>query len=441
MNESSIPELTVIGGGLAGAEAAWQAARRGVRVRLYEMRPGCDTPAHKTDRLAELVCSNSFRGDSLQNAVGLLKEELRRGGSLIMEAASETRVPAGGALAVDRELFSGRVTEAVLSEPLIEVVRREVEEIGPEGGLKILATGPLTSGKMAAFLQELTGRDQLYFYDAIAPIIDAETIDMDRVYRASRYGRGGDDYLNCPMTEDEYERFYQALLSAEKTPVRTFEKEKVFEGCMPIEVLASRGRETPVFGPMKPVGLADPRTGREPFAVVQLRAENRHGTAYNMVGFQTRLKWPEQKRVFRMIPGLENSEFLRLGSLHRNTFVVSPLLLDKSLRLKKRPDIMLAGQITGVEGYVESTAIGWLAGVTAARLIKGMEPLSPPAVTAHGGLVEHITATEPGGFQPSNVNFGMLPPLEVRVKRKRERYEKLSVRALSAWEVFLQTVS
>jgi len=442
MNSDAISDrsVTIVGGGLAGCEAAWQAAIRGVRVRLYEMRPLRQTPAHKTELLAELVCSNSLRGDSLQNAVGLLKEELRRAGSLVMRAADETRVPAGGALAVDRTVFAETITRMISDNPNIEVVRREVSDIPEGGGLTILATGPLTSDPMADFLRRLSGAEQLYFYDAIAPIIDAESIDWSRVYKASRYGKGGDDYINCPMTREEYDGFYDALMAAEKAEARPFEVEKVFEGCMPVEVLAARGRDTLRFGPMKPVGLVDPRTGHEPWAVIQLRAENRHETAWNMVGFQTKLKWPEQARVFRMIPGLENAEFLRYGSLHRNTYLCSPVLLDGALRFKARPDIILAGQITGVEGYVESTAMGWLAGVNASRILAGSEPLPAPEVTAHGGLVAHVTTSEPARFQPSNINFGLLPPLAERIRAKKERYERISARALEAWDAFLKTV-
>ena len=427
--------LTIIGGGLAGSEAAWQAARRGVQVRLYEMRPITHTPAHKTDRLAELVCSNSLRSDSLHNAVGLLKEELRKADSLIMQAADETRVPAGGALAVDRMMFADFITSRLEAEPLVEVIRKEVSDL-EEDALTVIASGPLTSKSMALCIEQLTGANQLYFYDAIAPILDAESINWSRVYKASRYGRG-DDYVNCPMQEEEYDRFYDALITAEKATTHLFEDEKVFEGCMPIEVLAARGKKTLCFGAMKPVGLPDPETGKEPHAVVQLRTENRHTTAYNMVGFQTKLKQPEQIRVFRMIPGLEQAEFLRFGSLHRNTYLCSPKLLDNTLRFRTRPNIMLAGQISGVEGYVESTAMGWLAGVNAAKILKGEQPVTPPEETAHGGLVGHITASKPDKFQPSNINFGLLPALERKIRNKKERYECISARALSAWEAFL----
>jgi len=430
--------LIIVGGGLAGSEAAWQAARRGVGVRLYEMRPTRTTPAHETAYLAELVCSNSLRSSEITNAVGLLKEELRIAGSLVMRAADECSVPAGGALAVDRERFARFVTEAVEGEPLIELVREEVVAI-PEGPLVIIATGPLTSDALAVQLAGLTRAEALYFYDAIAPIVDAETIDDGKVFRASRYGRGGDDYLNCPLSKEEYDAFYEALMSAEKVKPKAFEEEKVFEGCMPIETLASRGRDTPRFGPMKPVGLIDPRTGREAYAVVQLRTENRYGTAYNLVGFQTRLTWPEQQRVFRMIPGLENAEFLRLGSLHRNTYVDAPRCLDETLRFRSEPRVMLAGQITGVEGYVESTAMGFLAGMNGARMLLDLPPVVAPPTTAHGALIGHVTAANAAGrFQPSNVNFGLFPGLPKREKGKRQRNQALADRALADWRSFVE---
>jgi len=408
-------------------------------VRLYEMRPGKRTPAHATGYLAELVCSNSLRSTEVTNAVGLLKEELRRAGSLIMAAADEHRVPAGSALAVDRERFAAAVTERIGAEPGIELVRQEVHAV-PETGRVIVASGPLTSDALAEDLRSRTNADALYFYDAIAPIVSAESLDRDRVFPASRYGRGGEDYLNCPMNRREYERFYEALISAEKVSPREFEEEKVFEGCMPIETLASRGIDTPRFGPMKPVGLTDPKTGEEPYAVVQLRMENRFGTAYNLVGFQTKLTWPEQKRVFRLIPGLEHAEFLRLGSLHRNTFVDAPRCLDRGLHLKQDTRIMLAGQITGVEGYVESTAMGLLAGLFMAREVAGRPVVVPPPVTAHGALLEHLAGTRAERFQPSNVNFGLFEPLEKRVRNKRERSARYAERALEAWDGFLREI-
>ncbi len=422
--------LTIIGGGLAGCEAAWQAAQRGVSVTLHEMKPDKLTPAHHMPGLAELVCSNSLRGDSLENAVGLLKEELRRCASLTMEAAEATRVPAGGALAVDRQLFSDYVTEKISAHPLITLERGEVSAIPAEGTV-IIASGPLTSDALAEALGGLTG-DRLYFYDAIAPIVTAESLDMGQVFAASRYGKGdGDDYLNCPLNQEQYQRFVQELLTAEKVPARDFEKVVHFEGCMPVETLAERGVETLRFGPLKPVGLVDPRSGSEPHAVIQLRAENRERTMFNLVGFQTKLTWPEQRRVFRMIPGLEQAEFVRLGSMHRNTFINSPALLLPSQQLKSDPRILFAGQITGVEGYVESAASGFLAGIAAARLLSGREPIVPPAETALGALMAHITNSDARHFQPMNVNYGLFPELAGRVKKKEKR-GLLAERALAA---------
>lgn len=430
--------VTIIGGGLAGCEAAWQIAGRGVRVVLREMKPQRYSPAHHLPGLAELVCSNSLRGESLENAVGLLKEELRRAGSLVMAAADATRVPAGGALAVDRELFSSYVTERIEGHPLIELVREEVTELPAEGVL-VIASGPLTSDALAERLKQITG-DSLYFYDAIAPIVAADSLDSDKVFRASRYGKGdGDDYLNCPLSEEEYERFVDAVLAAEKVPARDFEKVVHFEGCMPVEEMAERGRETLRFGPLKPVGLTDPRTGREPHAVVQLRAENREGTLFNLVGFQTKLTWPEQRRVFRMIPGLESAEFVRLGSMHRNTFINAPTLLEPTFRLKGDPRTFFAGQITGVEGYVESAGSGFLAGINSARLVRGEEPAVPPPVTALGALVAHITTAPARHFQPMNVNYGLFPPLEGKVKKK-DRRGRLAERALAELDHWLATV-
>jgi methylenetetrahydrofolate--tRNA-(uracil-5-)-methyltransferase len=425
----SEPSLTIIGGGLAGCEAAWQAAERGVAVTLIEMKPHRFSPAHLLPALAELVCSNSLRGESLENAVGLLKEELRRLGSLFMAAADATRVPAGGALAVDRELFALFITEKIEAHPLITTIRQEATDI-PAEGVVIIATGPLTSDALAARLAPLAG-ENLYFYDAIAPIVSAGSIDYRKVFRASRYGKGeGDDYLNCPMEREEYHRFVAELTAAEKVAPRDFEKAVHFEGCMPVEVLADRGVETLRFGPMKPVGLVDPRTGREPHAVVQLRQENREANMFNLVGFQTKLTWPEQCRVFRMIPGLEQAEFVRLGSLHRNTFINSPLLLAPTLQHRQEPRILFAGQITGVEGYVESAASGFLAGINAARLAQGLPLVVPPATTALGALVGHVTSTDSRHFQPMNVNYGLFPPLEGRV-RKQERRARLAERALA----------
>jgi len=427
--------VTVIGGGLAGTEAAWQAAKRGINVRLYEMRPVKNTPAHHTGYLAELVCSNSLRSADIKNAVGLLKEEMRRLGSLVMEAADKTAVPAGSALAVDRELFASYVTGALEAHPLIEVVRDEVADI-PEAPA-VIATGPLTSDKMAESIGRLTGGEHLHFYDAIAPIVDAESIDMSVAFRASRYDKGGDDYINCPMDKDAYDAFYDALMSADKVPVREFESVKCFEGCMPIETMAERGRDTLRHGPMKPVGVTDPRTGRWPYALVQLRTENSQLSAYNIVGFQTRLKWPEQERVFRMIPGLERAEFLRLGSLHRNTFINAPINLEKTLELKARPGVFLAGQVSGVEGYVESAAMGLIAGINASRLVRGLGLVIPPPVTAHGALVTHLTATEPDRFQPSNVIFSLFPPMDKTIRQKDKRREALAERALAGLDEWI----
>ena len=428
--------VTIIGAGLAGCEAAWQAAQRGVSITLHEMKPEKLSPAHHMPGLAELVCSNSLRGDSLENAVGLLKEELRRCKSLLLEAAEATRVPAGGALAVDRQLFSDYVTARITTHPLIKLVPGEVTGL-PAEGLVIVASGPLTSDTLAAALGGLTG-DRLYFYDAIAPIVTAESLDMSKIFAASRYGKGdGDDYLNCPLSEAEYLGFVNELLVAEKVAPRDFEKVVHFEGCMPVEEIASRGIETLRFGPMKPVGLVDPHTGAEPHAVIQLRAENRERTMFNLVGFQTKLTWPEQRRVFRMIPGMEQAEFVRLGSMHRNTFINAPSLLLPSQQLKSEPRILFAGQITGVEGYVESAGSGFLAGLTAARILSGQDPLIPPPETALGALMAHITNADTRHFQPMNVNYGLFPELPGRVKKK-ERRGKLAERALVAldeWKV------
>jgi methylenetetrahydrofolate--tRNA-(uracil-5-)-methyltransferase len=430
----SSPEITIIGGGLAGCEAAWQSAQRGISVVLHEMKPEKFSPAHELPGLAELVCSNSLRGISLDNAVGLLKEELRRCGSLIMEAAEATSVPAGGALAVDRQLFSGYVTAKIEAHPLIRIERAESTSIPAEGTV-IIASGPLTSDALAASLAELTG-DRLYFYDAIAPIVSAESLDMTKVFAASRYGKGdGDDYLNCPLDEAEYLRFIDELNRGEKVPARDFEKTVHFEGCMPVEELAARGVETLRFGPMKPVGLLNPHTGHEAHAVIQLRAENREKTMYNLVGFQTKLTWPEQRRVFRMIPGLENAEFVRLGSMHRNTFINSPALLETTQQLKSDHRIFFAGQITGVEGYVESAASGFLAGIAAAGLVQGQPLPVPPPETALGALMHHITNADVKHFQPMNVNYGLFPELPGRIKKK-ERRQKLAERALEMLEVW-----
>ena len=426
----SVDRITIIGAGLAGCEAAWQAAQRGVGVTLREMKPERFSPAHHLPGLGELVCSNSLRGDSLENAVGLLKEELRRCNSLIMEAAEATRVPAGGALAVDRQLFSEYITDKIQSHPLIRLERGEITAIPAEGTV-IIASGPLTSDALALSLASLTG-DRLYFYDAIAPIVSADSLDMTRVFAASRYGKGdGDDYLNCPLNVEEYGRFVDELLKGEKVAAREFERIVHFEGCMPVEEMAGRGPETLRFGPMKPVGLIDPRTGSEPYAVIQLRAENRERTMFNLVGFQTKLTWPEQRRIFRMIPGLEQAEFVRLGSLHRNTFINAPALLLPTQQLRSEPRILFAGQITGVEGYVESAASGFLAGITAARLLQGAPLAVPPPETALGALMAHITNADARHFQPMNVNYGLFPELAGRVKKKEKR-QRLAERALAA---------
>ena len=432
--------ITIIGGGLAGCEAAWQAAQRGITVTLHEMKPQRFSPAHELPGLAELVCSNSLRGISLDNAVGLLKEELRRCGSLTMEAAGATSVPAGGALAVDRRLFSEYVTARIESHPLIRIERCESTAI-PAEGIVVIASGPLTSDALAASLADLTG-DRLYFYDAIAPIVAADSLDMTKVFAASRYGKGdGDDYLNCPLNEDEYLRFIDELNRGEKVPARDFEKVVHFEGCMPVEELARRGVETLRFGPMKPVGLVDPNTGHEAHAVIQLRAENREKTMYNLVGFQTKLTYGDQRRVFRMIPGLEGVEFIRLGSMHRNTFINSPTLLLPTQQLKSDPRIIFAGQITGVEGYVESAASGFLAGISAAGLADhGHPPVVPPPETALGALMAHITNADARHFQPMNVNYGLFPDLTGRVPKKEKR-QKLAERALLALDEWRATLA
>lgn len=426
-------DVVVIGGGLAGSEAAWQAANRGARVTLYEMRPKEATPAHKTGFLAELVCSNSLGSADVQSAPGILKEEMRRLNSLVLRVADEVRVPAGSALAVDRAQFAERITQALESHPNIRILREEVTEIPPDC-VCIVATGPLTSDRLSAAIRDLTHAKHLYFFDAISPIVDADTINMDVVFRASRYDKGGDDYLNCPMDEPTYEAFYRALLAAEKVQPKEFEKTPYFEACIPVEVMAERGRQTLLFGPMKPVGLADPKTGARPFAVVQLRAENRHGTCYNLVGFQTKLTYPEQRRVFRMIPGLERAEFLRYGSLHRNTFINAPLLLRETLQLKARPTAFFAGQIVGVEGYTESAAMGGLAGINAARGLAGLPLVSPPPTTAHGSLLAYITTSDPRHFQPINTNHGLFPPLPTRVRDKDQKRRLIGERALKDWE-------
>ena len=421
--------VTVVGAGLAGCEAAWQLARRGVPVRLCEMKPEKKTPAHVSNDLAELVCSNSFRSDELSNAVGLLKQELRCFGSLIMACADQNRVPAGGALAVDREGYARMVTERVSAEPLIELVPGEVTEI-PEGEV-ILATGPLTSDALSAAIARRCPDSDLHFFDAAAPIVTKDSIDFDRAYIASRYGKGTPDYVNCPMTEAEYRAFWRELVSAEEAPVHGFDDSGVFEGCMPVEVMARRAEDTLRFGPMKPVGLPDPRTGEEPYAVVQLRKDNADGSLYNIVGFQTHLKFPEQRRVFSMIPALKNAEYVRYGKMHRNTYLDSPRLLDRYYRLRSEPRISFAGQMTGVEGYVESTASGLLAGIETARRFLQKPPVDFPRETAIGALSLYVSGgAVSGNFQPMNVNFGIIAPLERRVRGKREKNLAISARAL-----------
>ncbi len=420
-------KVTVIGAGLAGSEAAWQLAKRGVDVTLYEMKPQKMSPAHKSPLFAELVCSNSLRSDRIQNAVGLLKEEMRILDSLVMQAADFARVPAGGALAVDRERFSGFITEKLRNHPHVTVVDEEVTEI-PDGPV-IVATGPLTSDAMADAIMRLPGMSSLHFYDAAAPIVMAESLDMSKVFRASRYERG-DDYLNCPMNKEEYDAFVKALISAETAPVHGFEQDNVFEACMPVDVMARRGHMVLAFGPMKPVGLKDPHTGKEAYAIVQLRQDDAAGTMYNLVGFQTRLKFGEQKRVFGMIPGLENAEYARYGVMHRNTFINSPGKLDYTFRMIEKPDLYFAGQMTGVEGYVESAASGLMAGISLFKRLKGEEPVEFPTATAIGAL-SHYVATPNKDFQPMNITFGLIDSLDKRVRNKMQRYEMISERALA----------
>ena len=471
--------ITIIGGGLAGSEAAWQAASRGVRVTLHEMRPVKPTLVHKTDKFAELVCSNSFRGDKLDNAVGLLKEEMRRLGSLVMRAADASRVPAGAALAVDREVFSAAVTDAISSHPLITIVRDEIPRIPSadetEGRPVIIATGPLTSDTLSSDITRFVGRDHLYFYDAISPIVLAETIDRTKVFRASRWNRhtsdrfeadtsvdpsvdtsveheaapgapacgvddGQGDYLNCPMNPEEYAVFYDALIHAESATVKDFEKEKFFEGCLPIEVMAHRGRDTLRFGPMKPVGLTDPRTGRYPYAAVQLRQDNLAGEHYSLVGFQTQLKWSEQARVLRLIPGLETAEFVRFGMVHRNTYINGPTVLRETWQTRTRPDLLFAGQVSGVEGYVESAASGLIAGINAARLALGDTPLAPPRTTAIGALAYYVSHADPANYQPTNIAFGIIPPLEKQIRSRAHRKTAISERALRDLDLWMPSI-
>lgn len=432
--------IIVIGAGLAGCEAAYQIAKQNIPVTLYEMRPYNRTPAHSTDNFAELVCSNSLRAANIENAVGLLKEEMRRLDSLIMRCADATAVPAGGALAVDREKFSAMVTELIKNNPLITVIHEEIKEI-PRNSMVIIATGPLTAEALCNDIAKLTGNDDFYFYDAAAPIVDAESLDYDKVFFASRYDKGEADYLNCPMNEAEYKRFWQALTTAECVPTKDFEKEIYFEGCMPIEIMAKRGEDTLRYGPLKPVGLIDKRNNESWYAVVQLRKENIEGTMYNLVGFQTHLKFPEQKRVFSLIPGLEKAEFIRYGVMHRNTYINSPKLLNKYYQVKSNSRIFFAGQITGVEGYLESAASGLTVGLNAGRLINNQELIDFPRTTALGALAEYISGYEGKNFQPMNVNFGIIEPYPVRIKNKKEKNALIAQRALNDIEIIKNKLS
>ncbi len=429
--------VTIVGGGLAGVEAAFACVKLGFRVRLYEMRPVKMTPAHKTSLFAELVCSNSLKSDSPDTASGLLKAEMRLLGSELLRVADICRVPAGSALAVDRNRFAGMITERLEACDRIEVIREEVTEIPPERPC-IIATGPLTSDALAESIASFLGERNLSFYDAIAPIVDGESIDYSKAFWGDRYGKGSGDYLNCPLTEEEYNRFYEALITAECVPFKEFEKPRFFEGCMPIEEMARRGKETLLFGPMRPVGLVDPRTGKQPFAVVQLRREDREGRMFNMVGFQTKMKYPEQDRVFRLIPALRDAEFLRYGSIHRNTYINSPKVLLPTLQTKKDEGLFFAGQITGVEGYMESAATGIIAGVNASRLLMGDPCVVPPEVTMIGALLRYISTDDKKDFQPMNANFGLLPPLGVRVRDKRKKRLMLYERAVEAMREWIE---
>ena len=429
-----VATVNVIGAGLAGSEAAWQIANRGVKVRLYEMRPVKQTPAHHTENFAELVCTNSLRANQLTNGVGLLKEEMRQLNSVVMQAADKHNVPAGGALAVDRDSFSKAITAAVKNHPNVEVITEEVTSI--PSGLTVVATGPLTSDLLAKEIVKFTGDDGLYFYDAAAPIVAKDSLDMDKVYLKSRYDKGEAAYLNCPMTEEEFAAFHKELVNAEMAELHDFEDEKFFEGCMPIEEMASRGAKTMLFGPLKPVGLEDPKTGKEPFAVVQLRQDNAVGDLYNIVGFQTHLKWGEQKRVFSMIPGLENARFVRYGVMHRNTYLRSPEMMTATYQTKARSDLFFAGQMTGVEGYVESAASGLYAGINAAKLALGQEPVVFPTETMMGAMAHYITHASKKNFQPINANFGIVPRLKQKIRDKRERNLQLSQRALTILDAF-----
>jgi methylenetetrahydrofolate--tRNA-(uracil-5-)-methyltransferase len=440
----TIGSVIVIGGGLAGVEAAWQAAESGAHVRLYEMRPVTQTPAHRTDKLAEIVCSNSLKSDEPGSAPYLLKEELRRGGSLVLEAAAATRVPAGAALSVDRIRFAEYITDRIEQHPNIELVREEVTSI-PQDEVTVIATGPLTSDALTREIMKWTGDDQLYFYDAIAPIVAADSIDMSVAFKAARYGKGGDDYINCPMTREQYAVFYDELVTAKSVPVKRFEDTQWFEACLPLEELGRRGVDTLRFGPMKPKGLYDPRTGYEPYACVQLRQENLMADAYGMVGFQNHLKYGEQARVLRLIPGLRDAEFLQFGQIHRNTFINSPKILNEDLSTRVNPRLFFAGQITGVEGYVESVATGWLAGLNAVRVLHGQPMLTAPITSATGALCRYVSNVETKNFQPVNITFGLLEPLPVELckkhRNKRERHMVQVERALVVWDLFLAGLS
>jgi methylenetetrahydrofolate--tRNA-(uracil-5-)-methyltransferase len=436
-------KVNVIGGGLAGVEAAWQAARAGAQVRLFEMRPVMQTPAHRTDRLAEIVCSNSLKSDEVGSAPYLLKEELRRSGSLVMECAQATRVPAGAALAVDRQKFAELITERIENNSNIELVRDEVKNIA-DHEISIIATGPLSSDALTVEIMKLTGSDQLYFYDAIAPIVAADSVDRSIAFPAARYGKGGDDYLNCPFDPEQYATFYAALIEAKSVPLQRFEETRWFESCLPIEEIARRGVDTLRFGPMKPVGLFDPRTGREPYAAVQLRQENLMADAYSLVGFQNHLRYGEQARVLRLIPGMEQAEFLQFGQIHRNTYICSPRVLSETMQMRERPNVFFAGQITGVEGYVESVAMGWLAGQNAARLVFDQPLIRAPQLSATGALARYVSNTETKNFQPVNITFALLAPLpeqdRKRVRRKRDRHQLQVELALKEWDIWIQAL-
>ncbi len=438
-------KIKIIGGGLAGCEAAWQCARQGLEVELYEMRPLRSTPAHQTDKFAELVCSNSLKSESENTAPWLLKEEMRRLGSLLLKIAQESAVPAGHALAVDREMFAARVTEKILSEPRIQVVRAEVTQIEEEDGITIIATGPLTSDALSREIARLSGNDHLFFYDSISPIVEADSIDMSRVYMAARYGKGSADYINCPFTKEEYDRFYDAVLAAQSVEGHDWENLNYFESCLPIEEIARRGRDTLRFGPMKPVGLDDPRTGKWPYAVVQLRRENLRADSYNLVGFQNHLRFGEQARVLRLIPGLKNAKFLRYGQIHRNTFINAPQLLTELLNLKQHPNVFFAGQISGVEGYTESIAMGLLVGMHVARIAQGLPAIAPPRETALGSLVRYLTRGETKNFQPANITFDLLPQLDESTRRKirdkKQRHKIVCEKALEAVSSWRQQIT